>query len=76
MKIPLTFSMLLFSILVEAPNERKCISWKKIVDEMKELVELGKERGKVLPVSEAFVLHPVEDEVHEGKLEYWSKEVT
>jgi hypothetical protein len=49
---------------------------KKIVDEMKELVELGKEMGKVLPISEAFVLHPVEDEVHEGKLEYWNKEVS
>jgi hypothetical protein len=47
----------------------------QIVAEMKELAELGKERGKVLPVSEAFVLHPVEDEAHEGKLEYWGKEV-
>ncbi|MDR0221203.1 MAG: hypothetical protein LBI54_07370 [Lachnospiraceae bacterium] len=48
---------------------------KEIVFEMKELTELGRKRGKVLPVSQAFELHPVEDEAHEGKLEYWNEEV-
>lgn len=38
---------------------------------MKELVQLGRQKGKVLPVSEAFKLHPVEEEAHEGKKEYW-----
>ena len=39
--------------------------------DFKELVAIGRKQGKVLPVSEAFRLHPVEDEVHQGKAEYW-----
>jgi len=39
-----------------------------------ELISRGREMGKVLNVAEAFIKYPVEDEVHEGKLEYWTQE--
>ena len=41
------------------------------IAKMKELVYEGYRKGKVLPVSEAFDLYPVEEEVHKGELEYW-----
>jgi len=43
-----------------------------LVSQMKELVKKGQSQNKVLPVSEAFKMYPVEDEVHEGKIEYWT----
>ena len=39
-----------------------------------ELISRGRELGRVLNVAEAFSKHPVQDEVHEGKLEYWTQE--
>jgi len=41
------------------------------IRKMKELVALGRKAGKVLPVEEAFIMYPVEDEAHAGKREYW-----
>ena len=43
--------------------------------EMKELVTEARKNNTILPVSEAFKLFPVEDEVHEGKLEYWTRKM-
>jgi DNA-damage-inducible protein J len=39
-----------------------------------ELISRGRDLGRVLNVAEAFNRHPVESEVHEGKLEYWTRE--
>jgi len=39
-----------------------------------ELVSRGRELGQVLNVAEAFKKYPVEDEIHEGKLENWIQE--
>lgn len=44
---------------------------KESILKMKELIEMGRQNGKVLPVSEAFKIHPPEDEAHQGKIEYW-----
>ena len=44
---------------------------KELVDEMREAIKTGKERGKVLHVSEAFKMYPVEEEDHKGKIDYW-----
>lgn len=45
---------------------------KHLVSQMRELVEKARKEGAILQVSEAFDLYPVEDEIHEGKLEYWT----
>jgi len=45
----------------------------KLVAQMKELVGKAETQNKILPKSEAFHNFPVEDEVHEGKIEYWAK---
>ena len=47
----------------------------KLIQEMKELIKLGREKGRVMSVSEAFRMYPVEEEAHKGKLEYWTKGV-
>jgi len=39
-----------------------------------ELISRGRELGQVLNVAEAFKKYPVEDEIHGGKLEYWTQE--
>jgi hypothetical protein len=46
---------------------------KKQVSEMRKLTEIARSRGKILPVSEAFRLFPVEEEAHKGKQEYWTQ---
>jgi len=38
------------------------------------LIYRGRELDRVLNVAEAFKKYPVEDEIHEGKLEYWTQE--
>ena len=40
----------------------------------REAVKKGKENGKALHYSEAFKLFPVEEEDHQGKIEYWTEE--
>ena len=40
----------------------------------KEILARGREKGRVLKVSEAFIKYPVSEEEHEGKLEYWTQE--
>jgi hypothetical protein len=45
----------------------------ELVLQMKELIKFGRERGRVLPVSEAFKMYPVEEEAHKGELDYWLK---
>jgi len=47
---------------------------KKMTSKMRELAQLAKEKNRVLPVTEAFKLYPVEEEEHKGKLEYWQKQ--
>ena len=47
---------------------------KELVNQMKELTDKGIAQGKVLSVSEAFVMYPVEKEVHKGNLDYWLSE--
>jgi predicted secreted protein len=44
---------------------------KEMTIRMKELIKKAREQGKVLPVSEAFKMYPVEDEAHKGELNYW-----
>jgi hypothetical protein len=44
---------------------------KESILKMKELIQLGREKGRVLPVSEAFKMYPVEEEAHKGMVEYW-----
>jgi len=39
-----------------------------------DLISRGRELGQVLNVAEAFRKYPVEDEIHGGKLEYWTQE--
>ena len=39
-----------------------------------ELISRGRELGQVLNVAEAFKKDPVEDEIHGGKLEFWTQE--
>ena len=46
----------------------------KLVAKMKELVKLAENDGSVLPVSEAFKLYPVSEEIHKGQLDYWVQE--
>ena len=46
---------------------------KELTLKMKELTKLARQKGKVLPVSEAFKMHPVKEESHKGKIEYWQK---
>ena len=46
-----------------------------LVSKNRELIKKGKSKNRVLPVSEAFKMYPVEDEVHEGKIEYWTAEI-
>ena len=53
--------------------EEVCIMEKELTTEMKKLAEIGKKQGKVLPVSEAFKVYPVEEEVHKGKIDFWNK---
>ncbi|MCL2224229.1 MAG: hypothetical protein FWB96_04585 [Defluviitaleaceae bacterium] len=47
---------------------------KESILKMKELIQLGREKGRVLPVSEAFVMYPVDEESHKGKAEYWERD--
>ena len=44
----------------------------ELIQEMKELIKRGRENGKILPLSEAFRMYPVEEEVHKGRIEYWT----
>ena len=46
---------------------------RKLTLKMKELTKIARQKGKVLPVSEAFRIHPVSEESHKGKIEYWKK---
>ena len=39
-----------------------------------DLISRGRELGQVLNVAEAFRKYPVEEEIHKGKLEYWTRE--
>ena len=39
----------------------------------KEIIARGREKGRVLHVSEAFKKYPVREEEHKGKLEYWEQ---
>jgi len=39
-----------------------------------ELISRGRELGQVLNVAEAFKKYPAEDELHGGKLGYWTQE--
>ena len=39
-----------------------------------ELISRGRGLGHVLNVAEAFKKYPAEDEIHEGKLEFWNHE--
>ena len=41
---------------------------------IKKIVARGRENGRVLHISEAFKMYPVEEEDHKGKLEYWTQE--
>ena len=45
----------------------------KRINKMKKLIATGRQKGKVLPVSEAFRRFPVEEEVHKGKIEFVKK---
>ena len=40
-----------------------------------DLISRGRDLGQVLNVAEAFKKYPVEEEFHEGKLEYWTQEM-
>ena len=46
----------------------------EVSNRTKEIIARGREKGRVLNISEAFINYPVEKEVHEGKLEYWTQE--
>ena len=46
---------------------------KSLTQKMRKLTAKGKASGKVLPVSEAFKLFPVDNEAHNGKIEYWKQ---
>jgi hypothetical protein len=43
------------------------------VERAKEIIERGRENGRVLNVSEAFKMYPAEKEEHKGKIEYWTQ---
>jgi len=42
--------------------------------QMKELKQLAKQKGKILPVTKAFEMYPAEEEEHKGKIDYWQKQ--
>jgi len=44
---------------------------KELILKMKELIRVARQQNKVLPVATAFETYPVEDEDHNGKIEYW-----
>jgi len=46
---------------------------KELTLRMKELTRVARQQNKVLPVATAFETHPVEEEEHKGKIEYWEK---
>ena len=46
---------------------------KASVSKMKELTKKAEDQNKILSVSEAFRMYPVEEEKHKGKLEYCLK---
>ncbi len=46
---------------------------KELVSQMKKLAALGKERGAVVPVNEAFKMFPVEEESHKGESQHWKQ---
>ena len=43
----------------------------ELILEARELIVLGEKSGRVLSVSEAFKMYPVEEEFHKGKIENW-----
>ena len=45
---------------------------KESITKMKELTKIAKEKGLIIPLSEAFRMFPVEEEIHKGKIEYWT----
>ena len=45
----------------------------ELITKMQELIEVAEKNNKIVPVSKAFEMFPVEDEVHEGNLSYWTK---
>ena len=47
---------------------------KVISKDRSELISRGRASGQVLNVAEAFIKYPVEDEIHKGELEYWTRE--
>jgi len=38
----------------------------------KGIAEIGRKAGRVLPGDKAFEMHPVEEEDHKGRIEYWT----
>ena len=43
---------------------------KDLIAETKKLIKIAHAEGKTMNLTEAFERHPVEEEVHEGKVEY------
>jgi hypothetical protein len=46
---------------------------KNLADEMKDLINLAREKGLTYPVSDAFKMFPTEEEGPESNKEYWLK---
>jgi hypothetical protein len=51
-------------IAMNIPNE--------MVQDMKKLIMLGREHRKIHHFHKAFEMHPVEEEIHKGRIEYWT----
>ena len=43
------------------------------IQKMKELIEIAREKGKVIHFTDAFDKYPAENEVHEGQMKYWTQ---
>jgi len=47
---------------------------KDLLLKMRKLAQVARQQGRVLPVSQAFVTFPIEDEEHKGKVEHWTEQ--
>jgi len=41
---------------------------------MKEVINIARQKNKILPIATAFETHSVDEEEHKGKIDYWKKD--
>jgi len=66
-------SHMLYNVKIPMCREVDAMISDKEIQEMKDLIKQGREKGKVLHFTKAFEIYPVEEEAHRGILEYCTK---